>query len=113
MKNQLLPYKIIDTGDMSQSTLTSKVTDIRYLDNIAIFFTFTGTPTGTFHVFGNMTNDTTNGVEITLPSSPVASGAAGTILIDMNQQAYPYIYVTYTKSSGTGSVNVFITGKSI
>jgi hypothetical protein len=113
MKNHLDPHKIISAGDMSLTSLTSDITNIKFLDNICIYCKFTGSPVGTFHVYGSELNDTSTGVEITLPVPPAPTGAAGTILIDLNQQSYDYIYVTYVKASGTGSVDVYISGKSI
>jgi hypothetical protein len=121
-KNTLPPFKVITAGDMSQASLTSLVTDISTLDNIAIEMVFSGSPTGTFAVqgsldyaqdyMGNVTN-AGNWTPLTLSPTPVSSGSAGTILINLNQLAFPYIRTVYTKTSGTGSLTVFISGKQV
>lgn len=120
-KNFLSPVKVIDAGDMSQATITSSVTDIRYLDNVSIQCIFTGTPTGSFALEGSLdylrvnaqvTNSGT-WTPITLSSTPAASGSAGNILLDLNQLSFPYIRIVYTKSSGTGVLNVYISGKAV
>jgi hypothetical protein len=121
-KDVLKPYKIITAGNMSASSITSLATNIQYLDNICLEMVFTGSPTGTFSVQGsvdyqqdangNVTN-TGNWVPITLSPAPVASGSAGSILIDMNQLSFPYIRVVYTRTSGSGSLTVNIGGKQL
>lgn len=121
-KNVLNPYSIIVAGDMSQSSLTSAVTNIQYLDNVCLELIFTGSPTGTFAIQGSVNyaadingNVTNAGdwVAITLSPAPVASGSAGTILLDLNQLSFPYIRVVYTKASGTGSLTAVIGGKQL
>ncbi len=121
-KNILPPASIVTAGDMSQASLTSLVTNIQYLDNICVELVFTGTPTGTFEIQGSLdyqrdlNGNVTNAghwVPITLPTPPIASGAAGDILIDMNQLSFPYIRVVYTRTSGSGSLNAYIGGKQL
>lgn len=111
VRHYLAPYTIITAGDMSLATVTSLVTCIKNTDNVAIYLSWTGTPTGTFSVYGNLTNDTTHGVALSFSSAPVASGSAGSILIDLKDLSFPYIYVVYTKSSSTGTLTGTIAGK--
>lgn len=121
-KNNLLKYQTISSGDMSQSSLTSAVTDIRFLDNVGIQLNATGVPVGTFDVQvsadyaqdydGNVTASG-NWISVTLPSTPSVAGAAKQIYIDINQISAPYIRVVYTRTSGTGTLNAFITGKML
>lgn len=121
VKNFLPPNLIVNGGDMSQATITSDVTDIRYLDNISIQCIFTGTPTGSFALEGSLNYYKINGAvqntgtwtPITLSSTPAASGSAGNILLDLNQLSFPYIRIVYTKTSGTGTLNVYISGKAV
>ena len=126
-KDVLKPYAIIGgtsgvSGDMSAASITSLVTNIQYIDNICLELTFTGSPTGTFSVEGSVdyrqdfngnVQNAGHWVPITLPTAPVASGAPGSILIDMNQLSFPYIRVVYTKTSGTGSLTATIGGKQL
>jgi hypothetical protein len=121
-KNVLPTYQTITAGDMSQATITSKITDITFLDNMALQMDWTGTPVGTFTIygslnyaqdlFGNVTNPG-NWVPITFSTAPVATGSAGDILINLNQLSFPYLKVIYTKTSGTGVLNAYISGKML
>ena len=117
-KNFLPPFKIITAGDMSQASLTSLITDIRNLDNIALQLVMTGTPTGTFAVQTSLDYNPTTGVAgtfipLTLSPAPAATGGAQNIYIDLNQIAGPYMRVVYTRSAGSGTLDVHITGKSV
>lgn len=121
-KSNLKQYNLLPAGDMSQATLTSQVCNINQLDNIGIQLVFTGTPTGTFQVqisadynqdnYGNVLN-AGDWTPITLSSSPVASGSAGNVYIDMAELSAPWLRVVYTKVSGTGTLNVWVTGKMV
>ena len=121
-KNILRQFKMIDNGDMSQSSLTSAPTNIQFLDNVAIQFNFTGAPSGTFSIevsadyeqdIGGATINVGNWVPVTLPTPPVASGSAGSVFIDLNQLAAPWVRVKYTKTSGTGSLTAWISAKML
>ncbi len=119
-KNNLLKFQTITNGDMT-TALTSAVTNIQFLDNIAIQLDFAGTPTGTFqvqvsvdHAQDNNGNVTVAGswVPLLLSSNPVAAGTSGTIYIDLNQLSAPYMRVTYT-GTGAGTLNAFVSAKTI
>lgn len=109
-KNVLIPFSIITSGDMS-GDLTSTVSNIQYMDNIGIQLVWTGTPTGDFTV--DVSVDQVTWTSLTLSPSPAATGAADNIYIDVNQISAPYIRVTYTATSGSGTLNAKITGKMI
>lgn len=118
----LTQFQNITNGDMSQSTITSAVTNIQYLDNIGVQLNFTGTPTGNFSVqvsadyaqdsSGNVTN-AGNWIALSLSPSPAATGSGSNIYIDITEISAPWIRVVYTKTSGTGTLNGYITGKQI
>lgn len=119
-KNNLQRVQTIINGDMS-GNLTSLITCIQYLDNISLQLNFTGVPVGTFQVLGSNDHyEVNNQVEIpgtfipiTLSPAPVAAGAAGNILMNLNQLGFAYIMLTYTYTSGSGILNAFINGKEI
>lgn len=102
--------------------ITSGVTSIQFLDNIGVQFNFTGTPTGTFQVqvsadyaqdeLGNVQNPG-NWVPITLTPAPVAAGSSGSVYIDLNELSAPWMRLAYVFTSGTGSLNAFITAKML
>jgi hypothetical protein len=121
-KDNLRVYQNITNGNMASASITSPATCIEWLDNIAIQLNFTGSPVGTFQIqvsvdyaqdIGGKVTNAGNWVAVTLPSSPVAAGAPGQIIIDLNQLASPWIRVVYTRTSGSGSLNSFISGKMI
>lgn len=102
--------------------VTGAVTNIQYLDNIGIQLNFTGTPVGTFHVQVSADYDQTaegevvsagNWINMTLSPPPIASGSPDQIYIDILPTSAPWIRVVYTRTSGTGTLNGFITAKMI
>lgn len=105
-KNNLLAYQNITAAAMNQD-ITSDVTNVQFLDNIAIQLNFSGNPTGTFAVEmsidyaqdfqGNVTN-AGNWIALSLNPPPVASGSADSIYLDLNQLAGPWIRVSYTNT---------------
>ena len=117
----LKPYPIIVAGQMS-GNLTSDVTSINYLDNVSIELDFTGNAQGAFAVEGSLSyfqdiygNEVNAGTwtPITLSPAPVAVGVNGSILLDLNQLSFPWIRVTYTAVSGTGTCDALISAKQI
>lgn len=119
-KNTLEGSQVITAQSMG-ADVTSAITCIQWLDNITYQCNFTGTPTGTFSVHGSVDHQEVNNVvvragtfvPITLDPSPVASGSAGSVLINLNQLAFPYIKLVYTRTSSTGTLNAYISGKEI
>lgn len=122
-ENELLKKALFEGASMTgTSTLTSPVVQINYLDNVGVQLHFTGTPTGTFQVQvsadhaqdpqGNVTV-AGNWVPVNLSPAPVASGSADDIFIDLNQLSAPWMRVQYTNSSGTGTLDGWVTAKSI
>lgn len=121
-KSVLKKYQIISAGDMSQASITSAVTTIDLLDDIAIQLNFTGAPIGTFQVqistdyaqdtFGNVTV-AGNWIPYPLAPAPVAAGSANQIMVYLELVPPSYIRTVYTKTSGTGTLNAFISGKQI
>lgn len=117
-KNNLLSFRSIVDGDMSLSSLTSTVTDIQFLDNIAIQSNFTGSPVGVIAIqvsadyardfMGNVTN---SGNWATVASASTSGGSP--IYFDLNQLAAPYIRVVYTKTSGSGTLNCILSAKML
>lgn len=126
-KNTLSNFKIVSAGDQSQTTVTSSVTNIQYLDDIGIQVNIlTGTASGTFdvqisgdhkEVNGNVTvagtwNKLGTPYTATLTSG-VFSDSTASVYFDLFGLSASYIRLLYTKSSGTGTFDAFIVGKSI
>lgn len=118
-KNVLPPYHAIIAQSMA-ADITSPVSNIQYLDNCMIQLNFTGTPTGTFDVqvsedyrFQGDPSNTGNWVSLPLAPAPLASGSADQIVLDLNQLPGPWIRVVYSRTSGTGTLDMYITAKMI
>lgn len=130
-KNNLLSFPTIKAGDMSTSSLTSSVTNIQYLDNIGLQFTWTGSPVGTFQVQisadyaqdinENVTNQG-NWVPITLSyfngtdfvtSTTIPTSVGSPVYIDLDLLSAPWIRSVYTRVSGSGTLTEVITAKGL
>lgn len=109
-KNTLATYVTLKNGDMS-GNLVSAFTDIRWMDNIVLYLSFIGTPTGTFGV--QVSPDNVTWYNLTLVPSATASGAPGNTRIALMQLPDPYIRMIYTASGGAGSLTTTIAGKMI
>lgn len=119
--NLLEPQQIITNGSMA-GNLTSTIMEVKQQDNIGIQLNWTGTPVGTFTVLVSMDhvrdiyqNVLVAGNFISLPLSPAitASGSGDIAYIDLNQLSAAYVEVIYTRTSGTGTLNAFITAKGV
>jgi hypothetical protein len=123
-KNTLKKFQNITNGDLS-ADITSKVTNIQYLDNICVQLNaVTSDATGTFSVevsadyeqddLGNVVN-AGNWTAIELPSVPTLAGVDTTIFIDLNQLSAPWVRVAYKNGGGgqSGTVQGFISGKML
>ena len=101
----------IVTSSSMTGTVTSASIDIRFIDNVAFQFNFTGTPNGTFFIDGSIDNSNWNALVLT--PVPVASGAAGSILINLAELGFPYVRCRYVPSSSTGTLDAWINMKSL
>lgn len=110
-KNVLLPFQLTKNASMS-GNVTSTSINVQWLDNIYFSITFTGTPTGTFAVQGSGDGGV-NWQNVRLLTSPVASGTADTVGIEINQAPMPLLRVVYTRISGTGTMNIHVTAKEL
>jgi hypothetical protein len=109
-KNALLPVHLL-SGQSMGASVTGPWTDIGWLDNLVFNIAFTGTPTGTFAV--QASPDQTLVQQIELSGTPTASGAADDIRIEMNQVPDKFIRLVYTRTSGTGTLSCWISGKEV
>lgn len=117
-KNNLRLYQNIVNGNMALSSIISDITDIQFLDNIAIQLNFTGAPVGVAAVQVSIDhaqdfngNVSTAGNWVTIASSSMSGGSP--ILFDLNQVSATYIRVVYTRTSGSGTLQSFISAKMI
>lgn len=120
-KNVLRTWHALVDASMA-SDITSSATNILFLDNVSIQFNYTGTPVGTFDV--QVSNDyeqdsqgviTNVGNWISIPLNPIptASGSADQVVIDINQISTPWLRIVYDATSGAGTLNMYISAKTI
>lgn len=118
-KNVLAPYHALTDGDMSQAVLHSAVTDAGWQDNIGIQVKWASSDAvGVITVEASVNYDPRllTGEFVALTFDPVLDQPAsnnGNYLINLNQLPYKYYRVSYTKTSGTGTLNVWFTSKEI
>jgi hypothetical protein len=105
---QITNKLIVTTGDMS-GNISSGPVDISTLSNYSVQFTWSGTsPIGDISV--QISND---GINFDNLSSPVSiSSNSGTKVIKDSESGYKYIQAVYTFTSGVGSLNVILNGKT-
>lgn len=132
-KNILNQYELITAGAMTGTTvITFPVTCVQWMDNIGIQFNFTGSPVGNFQVQvsadyrdnqpGSQVINSGHWVPVLLTYQSdagivqdvnIPTTVGSPIYLDLNQLSAPYVRFQYTNVSGTGSLDAFITGKSI
>lgn len=116
-KNVIDRFQSIVSGDMS-GNLTSSFSDIRFMDNLGLQIKWTSA-----NAVGVLTVECSNsyqpdkniaGTWVALTFSPALSQPAsnnGDFLVNLNQLPYAYMRVVYTRTSGTGTLNVWVQGK--
>ncbi|GAC1590972.1 MAG: hypothetical protein NVS3B25_09970 [Hymenobacter sp.] len=113
--NSITTRHLITAGDMSQASLTTPALNVQDLGRVGLALMFTGTPTGTFSVNVSLDYNGVSGgtwIPLTLSPAPVASGAANQIYIDLTVVTAPWLQVVYTKTSGTGTLDVYASAKA-
>lgn len=96
---------------MSEDLVSSSV-DVRELSGINIQLEYTGAPVGTFTL--QASNDRINPVPQTwntIPFSATPITSAGEYMLNVDSSYYGWIRVLYTRTSGTGTLNIKIVGK--
>jgi hypothetical protein len=110
LKNIIKPYKLVDAVSMG-ADVTSASVDVKYSDNIGVQLVFTGTPTGNFYVQGTIDGDTWTALDF--GTIPTATGADGDHLLNMNNLPYQKIRIFYDRTSGSGSLTVWVMAKTL
>lgn len=127
LKNVALPFRIFNLIPISGTTqVTSSVSTIQYHDSVALQFSWTGLPQGSFDVQGSIdynqgfpqsAGQSNTGTWTSIPLSPAAtitgSGGASNILVNMNQLAFSSLRTVYTNSTSSGVLTGWLTAKSL
>jgi len=111
-------HQLIVGASMADS-FTSSAVMIRWQDNVGLQLKWSGTPTGVFTVECSNnrypeTNQAGDFYSLTFsPSLDQPAGAAGGYLINLNQVPFSWVRVVYTRSSGTGTLDCWLTSKEV
>lgn len=104
----LFNYKIILNGNMATS-LSSTEVDLSKCDGYSIYAKWTGAPVGTIKLTVSL--DGTNFVD--LSGSETEVSGAGDVLWEVATAFYDKVIVVFTRTSGTGTLNVQCNGKGV
>ncbi len=127
IRPEIRPYEVIDAGSMAGS-LTGLATVIQKTSIISYQFVWTGSsPVGTVgvEVSNNYSLDPTGNISNagtwttyyfligagTYATSIAVSGASGSAIIELPNIGFYAVRAIYTRSSGTGTLDVTINGK--
>mgnify|MGYP000101883020 CR=1 FL=1 len=119
----LKPQSVVTNGNMATS-LTSLATNINMVSILSYTIVWTGSPTGTFSV--QVSNDyipnplgvqdapvnAGTWVALSLSTTVAPAGSGSSAFIDIDTCGAAWIRLVYTRSSGTGTLNATIAGKS-
>jgi hypothetical protein len=109
-KRLLAPYLAISAGDLSQASITSVAVDTSYLDKLTLQFNCTGSPTGSFAV--QVSLDKVNWFTLSIVPPLNLTGSAAVLGTVLDTYGWVWTRAVYTKTSGTGAVNMLIAGKA-
>lgn len=94
------------------NTYNSSVTNIAQQHNIGLDIRFTGTMAGTLTV--QCSNDGLIFSPLTFnPALTQPSGSNLSYLVDLNQVPFAYLLVSYTNSSGSGTLTSILSSKDL
>lgn len=118
------PVQIVTAGDMAQATVVSNGIDMNQIFGGSISAVFTGSPVGTLTL--EISNDivatpVAGGANLasavntwtTYTGSSYAISAAGDFTYVLADTNYRWLRMKYTKTSGTGTINAYFSGKGI
>lgn len=117
-KNVLLPFQSITNGSMG-GNLVSAITSAQFQDNIGIQVKWeSSNAVGVLAVEASINWDPhlNTGDFEALTFDPVLvqpNSNNGSYLINLNQLPYVYYRVSYTRTSGTGTLNVWFSSKEV
>jgi len=100
--------KVVDAASLA-GNVTSQVIDIRLQYGFSIFAAWTGTPSGVLKM--QASPDGVNGWADVTGVSASPAGSSGSYFVNKEWQFYPYVRFIYTRTSGTGSLDVWYCGK--
>lgn len=104
MSNQL--FKLVNDISLAASSASNYAELLNY-DSFSVHVIITGAPVGTLKL--QSSNDGVNWEDV--PDSSYAVSAAVTVMYNCVEQEYAYFRLSYTRASGSGTINAFATLK--
>ncbi len=105
--------KIMNAVAVSSTTVYhSTVFNAAFLDNIGLQVKFIGSMVGTLIVEGSTDNSEFDALTFN-PVLTQPSGSNLSYLINLNQVPFPYVRVTYTNASASGTLTVTLSAKDL
>lgn len=105
---RIFEYKLVSAGDMS-GNITSNKQQLNHIAMASIQAVYTGSPVGTLKL--QISNDDITWTDYS--GSGAAVSGAGDFMWNISNVAFPLIRVVYTKTSGSGSLDITVNGKGV
>lgn len=110
-KSLIEAYKIVSAGSMA-GNITSTETICKQVDNVGLLVEWSGTsPVGTITVEVANGDSGWSALDFGTPIS--ITGNSGNLNININQIPFEKIRTVYTRSSGTGTLNITLAAKVV
>lgn len=109
-KHIIRKFQVVSAGDMS-GDVTSTATIAESLDELSYVAVWTGTPTGNLDIQVSNDNGTT-WTALTITGVTQPSGSDGSHIFHITSLPFERIRLIYTASSGSGTLNVWMSAKS-
>jgi hypothetical protein len=107
-----LPNIVTPTTVTGTNTYNSAITDINQQHNVGLDVRFVGTMAGTLTV--NCSNDGVVFTALTFnPAITQPSGSSLNFLVNLNNLPFRYVQVSYTNSTGSGTLISYLTSKDL
>ena len=106
-KKVLAPYRLLTSQAMA-SDFQSSVTNVQFMDRVSYSVVWTGSAVGTLIVQSSL--DGTNWTDLDM-NQIVMANADDTAVIDIAATGIPQLRLSYTATSGTGSLDAYVSAK--
>lgn len=106
-KKVLTSYPILSSQSLAAS-FNSAATNAQFLDRICYSVSWTGSAVGSLIAQGSIDNVNFANLDM---NAITLNNATDNAILDIQVTALPYVRLAYTRSSGTGSMSGYISGK--
>ena len=103
--NSALVFNTALTASMGSSSTLGTI-DISEANYVAAQYVWTGNPVGQITL--SLSNDNVNFVDY---DTPTPGGTPSTSIMEGKIMPFKYIKIAYTRTSGTGTLTVYVSGK--